>query len=116
MSKQNDIYTDLWSPQALNIRPCSHLFSLKPIGIGTSATESLSSYLCRLANEHCVSLQKLVTQEISYLIIDRQSEWNLISQSITSIFGNSDAKPAINGLCTGQKRKRKLAKVNRKGV
>ncbi|MDJ0572718.1 MAG: TniQ family protein [Pleurocapsa sp. MO_192.B19] len=98
MSKQNDIYTDLWSPQALKIRPCSHLFSLKPIGIGTSVTESLSSYLCRLADEHCVSLQKLVTQEISSLIIDRQREQDSTSRSISSIFGNSDAKPAINGM------------------
>ena len=98
ISMQNDIYTELWSPQALEIRPCSRLFSLKPIGIETSATESLSSYLCRLAGEHCVSLQKLVTQEISSLIIDRQRERNLTSRSISSIFGNSDAKPAINGM------------------
>ncbi|MDJ0595946.1 MAG: TniQ family protein [Pleurocapsa sp. MO_226.B13] len=98
MSERNNIYTELWSPQALEIRPCSRLFSLKPIGIGTSVTESLSSYLCRLAAEHCVSLQKLVTQEISSLIIDRQREQNSASRSISSIFGNSDAKPAINGM------------------
>ena len=98
MSRQNDIYTDFWSPQAPTIRPCSRLFSLKPIGINTPVTESLSSYLCRLADEHCVSLQKLATQEISPLIIDRQRERNLTSQSISSIFGNSNAKPAINGM------------------
>lgn len=97
MLEQNDIYTQLWSPQAPEIRPCSRLFSLEPIGIETSATESLSSYLCRLADEHCVSLQKLVTQEISSLITNSQREQNL-SKSISSIFGNSDAKPAINGM------------------
>ena len=96
MSEQSNIYTKLWSPETLKVRPCSRLFSLEPIGIGTSVTESLSSYLCRLADEHCVSLQKLVTQEISSLIIER--ERNLTSQSISSVFGNSDAKPAINGM------------------
>ena len=98
MSEQSNIYTELWSPQALEIRPCSRLFSLEPIGIGTSTIESLSSYLCRLADEHCVSLQKLVTQEISPLIIDRLGEQDLTSRSISSILGNSDAKPAINGM------------------
>lgn len=98
MPVQNDIDTELWSPQALEIRPCSRLFSLEPIGIGTSTTESLSSYLCRLADEHCVSLQKLVTQEISPLIIDLQYEQDSASQSLSSVFGNSDAKPAINGM------------------
>ena len=97
MLEQSDIYTKFWSPQALEIRPCSRLFSLKPIGVETSATESLSSYLCRLADEHCVSLQKLVTQEISSLITNSQREQDL-SKSISSIFGNSDTKPAINGM------------------
>ena len=98
MSGQNDTYAELWNPKVLETRRCSRLFSLEPIGIGTSVTESLSSYLCRLADEHCVSLQRLVTQEISPLMIDRQNEQNSGSRSISSIFGNSDAKPAINGM------------------
>lgn len=98
MFEQNDIYQELWNPQPLKIRLSSRLFSLKPIGVGTPNTESISSYLCRLAYEHCVPLQKLVTEELSSLLIDRKIEPNLTNMRFSSIFGNSDAKPAINGM------------------
>ena len=47
----------------------SRLFFLEPIGVGTPYTESLSSYLTRLAQEHCVTPKKLIMGEIAPLIM-----------------------------------------------
>ena len=44
--------------------PRSHLYSLKPIGIWTSQGESLTSYITRLAYEHCVTVKDLVVHEL----------------------------------------------------
>lgn len=41
------------------IPPRSVLYQLKPIGIGTPFVESLTSYTCRLAAAHCLSLGAL---------------------------------------------------------
>ncbi len=46
------------------IPPRSHLYHLEPIGIGTPYVESLTSYVTRLAEAHCVSPKSLVMQEI----------------------------------------------------
>ncbi|MUG98905.1 hypothetical protein F7734_44080 [Scytonema sp. UIC 10036] len=42
----------------------STLYSLEPIGIGTSKCESLISYLIRLAETHCVTPDKLIKHNI----------------------------------------------------
>jgi transcriptional regulator with XRE-family HTH domain len=44
--------------------PRSHLYSLKPVGMGTSQEESLTSYITRLAYEHCVTVKDLVVHEL----------------------------------------------------
>jgi len=46
------------------IHKCSTLYCLEPIGIGTPSCESLTSYLIRLADVHCVSLDKLIKHKI----------------------------------------------------
>ena len=43
----------------------SRLYTLPPIGIGTSLVESLSSYVVRLADAHAVSVGDLVGRELS---------------------------------------------------
>jgi len=54
-----------WLPvQKSEIPPRSKLYSLVPCGLGTVFTESLTSYLNRLAWRHCVPPQHLVAQEI----------------------------------------------------
>ena len=98
MHNQNDIYQELWNPQPLDIRQPTHLFFVEPIGIGTSNTESLSSYLFRLAQEHCVTPQKLIMGEIAPLIMGDNYHSEMIAKNVNTIFGNSDAKPAINGM------------------
>ena len=42
----------------------SRLYYLKPISIGTAYVEGLVSYICRLAEAHCVSPGILTKQEI----------------------------------------------------
>ena len=42
----------------------SRLYSLEPIGIGTPWTESLASYVSRLADAHTVRVRELVVHEL----------------------------------------------------
>lgn len=51
---------DIYSP---SLPARSRLFHLEPIGIGTFHIESLTSYIARLAAEHCVSSRKLLCVE-----------------------------------------------------
>src|SRR5438105_13804339 len=44
--------------------PRSRLYSLEPIGIGTPQTESLTSYISRLAAAHGVRVRDLVLDEL----------------------------------------------------
>ncbi|MEL7409453.1 MAG: TniQ family protein [Cyanobacteria bacterium J06558_2] len=76
----------------------SRLYSLEPIGIGTPDTESLSSYLTRLAQEHCVVSKKMIMGEIAPAILGKHYQLEMLLKNVSSIFGNSDAKPAINGM------------------
>ena len=47
-----------------SLPPRSRFYSLRPIGIGTSHVESLTGYIARLAQEHCVSVHTLLTNEL----------------------------------------------------
>ncbi|MEO0844964.1 MAG: hypothetical protein AAFY50_00875 [Cyanobacteria bacterium J06648_1] len=55
-----EIYDRITLPKSLNIPQISRLYSLEPIEIGTPFTESLSSYLTRLAQEHCLSFRNTI--------------------------------------------------------
>jgi len=44
--------------------PRSRLYHLEPVGIGTPLVESLTSYISRLAYEHCVAVKDLVVREL----------------------------------------------------
>ncbi len=98
MEKDLDIYDRLILAKPLEIPKRSRLFFLEPIGVGTPFSESISSYLTRLAQEHCVTPKKLVMGEIAPLIMGDRYHCETISKNISTIFGNSDAKPAINGM------------------
>ncbi|WP_107668927.1 TniQ family protein [Cyanothece sp. BG0011] len=54
-----------WDLKKPEIPLQSRLFSLKPIGIGTPYCESLSSYLIRLSELHCLSLSVFISRLIS---------------------------------------------------
>src|ERR1041384_8266101 len=44
--------------------PCSYLYPLPPIGIGTPAVESFTGYITRLAAAHAVETGVLVNSEL----------------------------------------------------
>src|SRR2546426_11940697 len=55
---------EVWAPALEAPPPRSRLYSLEPIGIGTPEVESLSSYLNRLAQAHCVTVTTLMAHEL----------------------------------------------------
>ena len=93
-----EIYDHIIFPKTLKIPKRSRLYFLEPIGVGTPYIESLSSYLTRLAQEHCVTPKKLIMWEIAPLILGDKYHSEMLSKNVSTIFGNSDAKPAINGM------------------
>ena len=57
-----------WDLEEASVPPRSRLYHLKPIGVGTLYAESLTSYIVRLAEAHCVLPKILVTHEILPLL------------------------------------------------
>ena len=55
---------EVWAPARAAPPPRSRLYHLEPIGIGTPEVESLSSYLNRLAQAHCVTVNTLIAHEL----------------------------------------------------
>jgi transcriptional regulator with XRE-family HTH domain/AcrR family transcriptional regulator len=53
-----------WDMSAPALPPRSRLFRLEPLGFGTTKIESLSSYLNRLAESHCVSPHSLLCKVV----------------------------------------------------
>src|SRR6266702_5382518 len=74
--------------------PRSHLYHLVPIGIGTPFVESLTSYISRLAEAHCVSLRNLVTHQLLPLY-GRSYLPSTTDDHNTSAFWKDS--PALNG-------------------
>jgi len=57
-----------WDLTMPTIAQNSRLYSLKPCGIGTAQVESLTGYIARLAEAHCVSVGVLYTKEIAPIV------------------------------------------------
>jgi len=54
--KTSDARVQFWIPEPVPAIPVrNRLYSPEPIGIGTAQVESLTSYMCRLAESHCLS-------------------------------------------------------------
>src|SRR5207302_8900593 len=58
---------EMWNITSPDLSPCSRLYSLEPIGVGTPLVESLTGYIARLAEAHCVSTGVLYRKEIDAL-------------------------------------------------
>ena len=69
--------------------PRSHLYSLPPIGIGTPDVESLTGYVARLADAHCVPLGNLIANEFGCLVkqTGKQSYLHSMSQRTEALNG-----------------------------
>ncbi|HAZ47465.1 MAG TPA: hypothetical protein DDW76_01530 [Cyanobacteria bacterium UBA11369] len=57
-----------WDINAPPIPTRSHLYHLEPVGLGTPFVESLTSYITRLALNHCVTPRNLFISEIVPII------------------------------------------------
>jgi hypothetical protein len=77
-----------WTPNSSPLPPRSRLFRLSPVGIGTIGVESLTSYIARLAAEHCVSPRQLLCKEV----LNEVGRTSPIYSASPSFFGNT-----ING-------------------
>jgi len=88
---------ELWDLQKPIIPPRSRLYYLEPIGVGTPYVESLTSYVARLAEAHCVTTRMLVWYEIGPLIKEGYVFDNQ-AKGIHEILGGSGSlMTAING-------------------
>jgi transcriptional regulator with XRE-family HTH domain len=56
-----------WELSSPILPPSTRLYSLSPIGVGTPMAESLTGYIARLAEAHCVSAGLLYWKEIKAL-------------------------------------------------
>jgi hypothetical protein len=56
-----------WDITSPDLSPRSRLYPLEPIGVGTPLVESLTGYIARLAEAHCVSTGMLYKKEIDAL-------------------------------------------------
>ncbi|MFJ8459742.1 TniQ family protein [Lysinibacillus xylanilyticus] len=71
----------------------SCLYSIEPIGVGTINVESLSSYISRLADAHCVTVGDIMTHLIATKI-DKKYINNLVFKGGNGFYKSSSA---ING-------------------
>lgn len=67
MRDKEPIAFEKWEVISPNLPPRSRLYALEPIGIGTPMVESLTGYIVRLAEAHCVSAGVLYWKEIRTL-------------------------------------------------
>jgi transcriptional regulator with XRE-family HTH domain len=95
MNKSNLTFYNTWDLTMPEIPPRSQLYSLEPIGIGTPCVESLTSYLCRLAQAHRITVGALVSRVLA-LKLKRNSQNNQLYDNTTGIFA-SEGK-ALNGI------------------
>jgi endogenous inhibitor of DNA gyrase (YacG/DUF329 family) len=91
------VYTE-WDLQWPAIPSRSRLYSLKPIGIGTPATESLTSYVSRLAEAHSVRVRELMMHEL-LPFLGRSHLADTRNASLLTAFWRNETR-ALNGTRT----------------
>ncbi len=84
-----------WDLKLPEIPVRSRLYHLEPFGVGTPNVESLTSYVQRLASEHCVTTGKLIISEIA--LHDRGRLLTHKVESISQILGVDNSRTALNG-------------------
>lgn len=70
----------------------THLYQLEPVGIGTTLVESLTSFVARLAQAHCILPGVLISREVAPLVSKVYRTRNL--------FGIRDWTGGLNGTGT----------------
>ncbi|MBD2345546.1 TniQ family protein [Anabaena subtropica] len=83
---------EYWDLKKVSIPSRSRLYQLEPIGIGTPLVESLTGYISRLAEAHCVTPKALISKELVSFIPKTYKTTNLFE--MRSLTG------AVNGIGT----------------
>lgn len=85
-----------WDLEKASIPSHSRLYALEPIGVGTPYVESLTGYIARLAQEHCVPTGILVLSELAPFLKEGYIFKNK-EKGLDQIFGHNKTK-ALNGM------------------
>lgn len=72
MATDSPVSSECWDLTLPTIPPRSRLYSLEPVGIGTAGVESLTGYVARVANAHCVAVGSLIAIELESLVNQTQ--------------------------------------------
>jgi hypothetical protein len=91
------VYTD-WDLELPASPPRSRLYSLEPIGIGTPGTESLTSYVSRLAEAHSVRVRELMVGEL-LPFLGRSHLADACNSNLLTAFWRNETR-ALNGTRT----------------
>lgn len=87
-----------WDTQKIRDSPRSRLYNLDPIGVGTPYVESLTGYVIRLAEQHCITTRRLLLNEIAPLMGRERKSSNSRNESISQILGINRDRTATNGM------------------
>jgi hypothetical protein len=85
---------EVWDLEQPKVPPRSRLYHLEPAGVGTAEVESLTGYVARLAEAHCVQTRMLVVHEIVPLL--GRAHLSKPVNSSLSAFWSKDAR-SLNG-------------------
>jgi hypothetical protein len=97
---KQDLDTNSWELEEPCIPARSRLFSLKPLHLGTGQVESLTSYMSRLAQAHCVRPGDLISTEMCCFLNAGGSKSYLHSMSRRTEALNGLGEMALNFLYT----------------
>lgn len=86
-----------WDVQKTPIPPRSRLYHLEPIGIGTPYVESLTGYVARLAQQHCVTTRRLILNEIAPYMCPFKNFSDYKTDNISHVLGIKTRRAALNG-------------------
>lgn len=87
-----------WDVHKPAIPPRSRFYHLEPMGIGTPYVESLTGYLIRLAQQHCVNVGQLIMAEIFPIIRREKDRSECQRESISKVCGTDRERTALNGM------------------
>ena len=74
------------------------MYCLEPIGVGSEYVESLTGYVARLAQQHCVTPRQLLLTEIAPHLARLKNRLNYQPETVSKVLGIDMCKPAANGM------------------
>jgi len=99
MSSTSNASYEEWKGELPSMPPRSTLYPLKPIGVGTSLVESLTSYITRLAEAHClfpgILMGKVIAPLVQHNPVYKECWWEMhIGHGRQSYMFNAMHRPA----------------------